>query len=186
MKIKTLITRCIKLLNSPNVSEILQCKNISYLKYILLFWTFYSILKKKVSTKTLSSTNVFNIDNNKKGFLSSKLEWFLNDNLTISVLHHTIECYMIQWLKIYFKQSHCPLFIQMSFFLFCLIFSSTFGDSFWCCIAFKLYSFQWQKETSEDRDQEKDCDVHSKTMKVLFYYWWYYAWYQRTDGMLFM
>ncbi len=58
------------------------------------------ILKNKcimVSTNILSSTTVFDIDNNKKSFLSSNqisiLEWFLKDHVTLndaenSTLHH--------------------------------------------------------------------------------------------------
>ncbi len=72
---------CINLIKSDR-KEVNNVTKYFYFKYILFFLTFYSSKNNEnnvtISRKILSSTAVFNIDNNKKCFLSSKSA-YLND-----------------------------------------------------------------------------------------------------------
>ncbi len=59
-------------------------------------------IKYHVSTKIASKTIVFNIDNNKKCFLSSILEWFLKDHVTLktNLLWITEIKYILQYVQL--------------------------------------------------------------------------------------
>ncbi len=69
---------CVKLVKSESKDIYKVSKFIFQIKAVLLNFLFIKSWIKRIMVPTkYSSTSVFNIDNSKKYFLSSKLEWFL-------------------------------------------------------------------------------------------------------------